>query len=253
MRKGKFRNGFIEPMNRGLQILIGLSILVLAVAFAVHLTFSNPVKETARTGIQSVKEVTIHGIDRFADVITNCFAEVFHSQVNISSSTTICDATPIAELAVLKRNIREIVVYSNITYYGYGAKRIVADQTFTAKIGFDLAAHFSATFDPSNNVVTISLPNPKVLSLEPVDAAPTYYAEDSSVLNRLTTADYQIVLVRLKNQAAQSAESVLAVGDAKQMIETRFHDLFQAFGVNVRVEFQMEQTNLMRSVSESAK
>lgn len=237
-------------MNRGLQILLGLSLLVLAIAFAIHLTLVRPVEKA----IQAGEHTAIHGIDKSAEVlgkIPGIIATVFQARVNISTSATICDATPIAELAVLQRNIREIIDYKNTDYYS--TKQIVAEQTFVAKIGFDLQAHFSATFDPSNNLVTISLPDPKVLSLEPSNPAPKYYVDDSGIINRLTTDDHQQILIGLKEQAAHDAESALAVGDAKQMIETRFRDLFRAFNVNVKVEFPEDQTNILGKVSETKK
>lgn len=225
-------------MKSGLQILIGVSLLVLALAWAVHLTLTKPAKELGEAAIRAGERAVTHGIDKTTDVlagIPQVLATVLQARVDISSSSSICDAMPIAELAVVKRNIREIVDYSNTDYYS--TKRIVAEQTFAAKIGFDLAARFSATYNPSNNTVTIALPNPKVLSLEPVNPAPKYYVDDSGVVNRLTTEDHRQILIELKDQATQSAETALAVGDARQMIETRFHDLFKAFNVHVVVEF----------------
>ena len=229
-------------MKHSLQVLIGLSLLVLAIAFAIHLTITKPARELGEEVIHAGERTATHGIDKTADVITQIpeiIATVFQAQVNVSTSASVCDATPIAELAVLQRNIREIIDYSNTDYYS--TKRIVAEQTFVAKIGFDLAARFSATYNPSNNVVIISLPNPKVLSLEPSSAAPKYYVDDSGVINRLTTEDHNEILIELKKQAAHSAESTLAVGDAKQMIRTRFEDLFRAFNVKVIVEFPGEK------------
>jgi hypothetical protein len=256
MERGRLGSGCIkfEDMKHSLRVLIGLSLLVLAIAFAIHLTITKPAKELGEEAIRAGEHTAIHGIDKTADVIAqipDIIATVFQAQVNISTSTSMCDATPIAELAVLKRNIREIVDYSNTDHYS--TKRIVAEQTFVAKIGFDLVARFSASYDSSNNVVTISLPNPKVLSLEPVSAAPKYYVDDSGVINQLTTEDHNQILVGLKNQAAQSAESALAVGDAKQMIKTRFDDLFRAFNVKVIVEFPGERTNFIGNISESLK
>jgi hypothetical protein len=233
-------------MRPALQILIGISLLILAVAFAIHLTITKPATELGEAAINAGERTVTHGINKTADVITGIpqiIARVFQARVNVSSSTTVCDATPIAEFAVLRRNIREIVDYANTDYYS--TKRIVAEQTFVAKVGFDLAARFSAAYNPSNNTVTISLPNPKVLSLEPVEAAPKYYVDDSGVVNRLTTEDHRQILIALKNQAAKSAESAQAVGDARQMIETRFHDLFQAFNVKVVVEFPGQRTNIV--------
>jgi hypothetical protein len=59
--------------------------------------------------------------------------------------------------------------------------------------------------------------------------------------------------LRLRNQAAHSAESALAVSDAKQMIEMRFKDLFRAFDVKVIVLFPGDQTNKFGHVLESPK
>lgn len=237
-------------MKTSLQILIGISILVLALAFAIHLTIIKPGEAVLR----AAENTAVHGIDKTADVITRIpeiIATVFQSRVNISSSSTICDATPIAELAVLQRNIREITDYSQTDFYS--TKRIVAEQTFVAKIGFDLSARFSATYDPTNSRVTISLPNPKVLSLEPSNPAPKYYVDDSGVINRLTTEDHRQILIQLKDQARRSADSALAVGDAKQMITMRFHDLFQAFNVKVVVNFPDATTNLLRQTTEGGR
>ena len=158
------------------------------------------------------------------DKVAGAFTSIFQSQVNVVASSTVCDATPIAELAVLQRNIREIVDYSK-TDLG-STKHMIAEQTFVAKIGFDLSAKFSATYDASNRVVTILLPEPKILSLESSNPAPNYYLAEDGVINRITAADHQQILMQLKQQARQSAESTLAIGDAKQMIETRFADLF---------------------------
>ena len=57
------------------------------------------------------------------------------------------------------------------------------------------------------------------------------------MINRITAEDHQQILMQLKLQARKSAESTLAIGDAKQMIETRFQDMFRAFDVKVVVLF----------------
>ena len=58
--------------------------------------------------------------------VSEAFTAIFQSRVNVVASSTVCDATPIAELAVLQRNIREIVDYSK-TDLGSN-KRIIAEQ-----------------------------------------------------------------------------------------------------------------------------
>lgn len=228
-------------MNKILSVFIGLSLLALAIGFVVYLNVSRPMEK----GAQAVGEFATHGVDAATQLgkyglnrVADAFKTVFQSQVSVSASSTVCDATPIAELAVLRRNIREIVDYSR-TDMGSN-KRIIAEQTFVAKIGFDLSARFSATYDASNRVVTVILPEPKVLSLEASNPAPKYYLVESGVINKINTDDHQQILMQLKEQARKSAESTLAVGDAKKMIETRFHDLFQAFDVKVVVLFSAE-------------
>ena len=228
-------------MNKILSFFIGLSVLALTIGLVIYLTMTRPVEtgmETAgtfaRRGVDKAVELGKFGMNRVAEV----FTAIFQSQVSVVASSTVCDATPIAELAVLQRNIREIVDYSK-TDLGSN-KRIIAEQTFVAKIGFDLAAKFSAAYDPSNRVVTIVLPEPKILSLESSNPAPNYYLAEDGVINHITAADHQQILMQLKEQARKSAEAAVAIGDAKQMIETRFRDVFRAFDVKVIVLFAPE-------------
>lgn len=221
-------------MNKTVSIFIGIALLIVAGAIAIHLAVVRPVAVVAEKAVEAPGKIVEQVFD-FGRHGIDAFKAIFQSQVNVVSSTTVCDATPIAELAVLRRNIREIIDYKKTDLHS--TKRIIAEQTFVAKIGFDLAARFSATYDPSNQVVTIVLPEPKILSLETVNPEANYYLEEDGLINWLTTADHQKMLILLKEKARNSADSVLAVGDAKKMIETQFRDLFRAFNVKVVVLF----------------
>lgn len=225
-------------MNKILSFFIGLSLLALIVGVVIYLDVTRP----AEKGVEAAGSFVSHGVDKVAELgkhgmskVAEAFTAIFQSRVNVVASSTVCDATPIAELAVLQRNIREIVDYSK-TDLGSN-KRIIAEQTFVAKIGFDLTAKFSAAYDATNRVMTVLLPEPKILSLESANPAPTYYLAADGVINKITTEDHQQILMQLKAQARKSADSTLAIGDAKQMIETRFQDLFRAFDVKVIVLF----------------
>jgi hypothetical protein len=225
-------------MNKTLSIFIGIALLIAVAAMAIHLAVVRPVTVVAVKAVEAPGKIVEQVFD-FGRQGIDAFKAIFQSQVTVVSSTTVCDATPIAELAVLQRNIREIVDYKKTDLHS--TKRIIAEQIFVAKIGFDLAAKFSAAYDPSNRVVTIVLPEPKILSLETVNPEANYYLEEDGYLNWLTTADHQEILIQLKEKARNGADSVLAVGDAKQMIETRFYDLFRAFDVKVVVLFSPTQ------------
>jgi len=225
-------------MNKTLTIFIGIALLIMAAALAIHLAVVRPVARVAEKAVEAPERIVEKVFD-FGKHGIDAFKTIFQSQVNVVSTTTVCDATPIAELAVLQRNIREIVDYKKTDLHS--TKRIIADQTFVAKIGFDLAARFSASYDPSNRVVTIILPEPKILSLETVNPEANYYLEEDGYINKLTTGDHQQILILLKEKARNGAESTLAVGDAKRMMETRFHDLFRAFDVKVVVLFSPVQ------------
>ena len=225
-------------MNKTLTIFIGIALLIVAAALAIHLAVVRPVARVAEKAVEAPERIVEKVFD-FGKHGIDAFKTIFQSQVNVVSTTTVCDATPIAELAVLQRNIREIVDYKKTDLHS--TKRIIADQTFVAKIGFDLAARFSASYDPSNRVVTIILPEPKILSLETVNPEANYYLEEDGYINKLTTGDHQQILILLKEKARNGAESTLAVGDAKRMMETRFHDLFRAFDVKVVVLFSPVQ------------
>jgi hypothetical protein len=245
---GRLENGCINyflTMNKILAFFIGLSLLALTIGYAIYLNWAHPIEKTVTVtgevinhGVDKATELGKYGIDKAADAFTT----IFQSQVNIVSSTTVCDATPIAELAILQRNVQEIIDYST-TVHGSN-KHIIAGQTFIAKIGFDLASKFSASYDSSNQVVTIILPEPKILSLETANPAPHYYLTEDGYINKITTGDNQQILIRLNDEARRSADSALAIGDAKQMIKTRFHDLFRAFNVKVIVLFSSDQQKI---------
>jgi hypothetical protein len=225
-------------MNKTLSVFIGIALLIVAAALAIHLAVVRPVVRVAEKAVDAPERIVEKVFD-FGKHGIDAFKTIFQSQVSVVSTTTVCDATPIAELAVLQRNIHEIIDYKKTDLHS--TKRLIVDQTFVAKIGFDLAARFSASYDPSNQVVTITLPEPKILSLETVNPEANYYLEEDGYINKLTTGDHQQILILLKEKARNSADSVLAVGDAKRMIETRFHDLFQAFDVKVVVLFSPVQ------------
>ena len=93
-------------------------------------------------------------------------------------------------------------------------------------------------------MITILLPEPKVLSLESSNPAPNYDLAADGVINKITTEDHKLILMQLKLQARRSADSALAIGDAKQMIETRFQDMFRVFNVKVVVLFSSDQSKL---------
>jgi len=221
-------SGCIERfMETILQIFIGASLLIVAIAFAIHLTITKPIKDAAVAAVNAPVKIvgTAADLGKYAiEKAADAFMAIFQSKVSIHSSSVVCDATPIAELAILKRNIREFIDYSN-TNLG-STKRIIAEQTFAAKIGFDLAARFSASFDSIDRIIKITLPEPKVLSLESAAPESKYYLEADGIINWTKTEDHHQVLIRLKDQARKSADSALAISDARLMIETRFRDLF---------------------------
>lgn len=232
-------------MSLTLSIFIGVSLLIVAIAFAIRINVTKPgekvIKDVTDVPVkitEAVVDFGKHAIDRASDA----FIAIFQSRINIVSSTTVCDATPIAELAVLQRNIREIIDYQNTSYLS--TKRIIAEQTFVAKIGFDLAARFSVSCDPSTKTIKIFLPEPKVLSLETSNPEAYHYLAEDGLLNKLAPKDHQQILIQLKDKVRKSVDSTLAVRDAKQLIETRFNDLFRDFKAKVIVLFSAEQPKI---------
>jgi hypothetical protein len=238
-RGDELKNGAVK---NAFPILAGIALLIVAIGITVHLTITEPIEKAADVPVklgQGAANFTKYVMDKAA----GAFTSIFQSQVHINSTTTVCDATPIAELAILKRNITTVVCYTNIGSYD-STKIIIAQQTFVAKIGFDLGSKSSASYDESNRVLTITLPPPKVLSLETV-APPIYYLDAGGLVNPVTDDDRNEVLRELKGQARVSADMALAVGDARQMLDTRFHDLFQSFGIKVIVNFSNNQNQLI--------
>lgn len=238
-------------MTLTISIFIGISLLIVAIGIGYYLFMK--ANEPLIKAVEGTVEVPVriaetaadfgkHAIDR----ATDAFKAVFQSRIDVVSSTTVCDATPIAELAVLKRNVREIIDYSHTEYKS--TKRIIAEQTFVAKIGFDLGARFSMSCDPQTKTIRFFLPEPKILSLETENPGAHHYLAEDGWVNKLTHKDHQNILTQLKEQARKSVDSTLAIGDTKQLIETRFNDLFRDLEANVVVLFSPQQPKIAEKI-----
>jgi hypothetical protein len=101
--------------------------------------------------------------------------------------------------------------------------------------------------------VTITLAEPKILSLESPNPAPKYYLNEGGLINPITDGDREQILLRLKDQARKSADASLAIGDAKQMIEMRFHDLFRAYNVKTVILFSSDQPQTVKPLGTELK
>lgn len=235
-------------MTLTLSVFIGVSLLIVAIAIAIRINITGPAEKTVGKAVdvpvkvaETAADFGKHAIDRASEA----FVAIFQSKINVVSSATVCDATSIAELALLQGSVREIIDYSD-TKLG-STKRIIAEQHFIAKIGFDLQAKFSVSCDALSRTITFSLPEPKILSLETSNPAAHLYLNESGWINKLNPEDHQRILIQLKNQARQSVDATLAIKDAKQLMETRLNDLFQSFDARVVVLFPTEQTKVLQN------
>ena len=82
-------------MNKTLSIFIGFALLIVAAAIAIHLAVVRPVTVVAEKAVEAPGKIVEQVFD-FGKHGIEAFKAIFQSQVNVVSSTTVCDATPIA-------------------------------------------------------------------------------------------------------------------------------------------------------------
>ena len=92
-------------------------------------------------------------------------ADVFKitPEITVNNTVVLQQQTPILELATVSQKFRHHYDWTN-TWLG-STKKINIQGTFEAKAGFDLNEKFSV--DISANRAIVTLPQPKILSMEP--------------------------------------------------------------------------------------
>jgi len=153
--------------------------------------------------------------ERFADALTN----VFGTEVHVTGSTAVLEKSEIGELALVQRKIQVITKFET-TWLG-SSKMLIVRGDFVVKAGFDLDE--GGQWEILEGKVNGSLPEGKVLSVEPFGELEVYYSEDG-FYNKLSSEDSQSAFNHLIRQARRDAERSDIAKEAENVLIRRIND-----------------------------
>jgi hypothetical protein len=159
-------------------------------------------------------------------------ADVFKitPEITVNNTVVLQQQTPILELATVSQKFRHDYDWTN-TWLG-STKKINIQGTFEAKAGFDLKEKFSV--DISANRAIVTLPQPKLLSLEP--SGDVRFMDESGVWNWVDAADRSRAMNAFTRDARRYGQEGKFVAQAKTEMEKKLREIFSHH--DMQVEFR---------------
>jgi hypothetical protein len=157
------------------------------------------------------------------------------------STTQLTDAVvvervrTVAKLVSTETTVRDVVVYRN-SWFG-STKRSLVVATGTVQAGIALDSTVQAHIDPATHTVTVTIPHARVLDVS-VTRLQTY-DESSGLWNPLRPSDRDSVFQHVREQLAQTAESMDVAARADSGAVRLLDALLGADGYAVQVRFTM--------------
>jgi hypothetical protein len=172
----------------------------------------------ARTAHQANAELA-----RVANSLRDAFVEIGHLQprITVNNRTFIEKTTPVAELAVLTRQVE--VEHEMLHTWAGSTKRVKLQGTFLAKAGFDLRQDVDVT--ATNTDITIHVPHATILGVE--QQRVEVLAMENGFWNRISAADMEAEMAMLpelaRQRAAESGLTAEAETSLQQQLAARVH------------------------------
>ncbi len=165
-------------------------------------------------------------------------ADVFKitPQVTVNNTVVLQQQTPILELATVSHKFRHQYDWTN-TWLG-STKKINIQGTFEAKAGFDLNERFKV--DISANRAVVTLPRPKLLSLEP--EGDVRFTDENGVWNWVDAADRSRAMNAFTRDARRYGQEGKFVAQARIEMETKLREIFSMHDMKVEFRYSGSQT-----------
>jgi len=164
-------------------------------------------------------------------------ADVFKitPQVTVNNTVVLQQQTPILELATVSQKFRHHYDWTN-TWLG-STKKINIQGTFEAKAGFDLNEKF--TVDISSNRAVVTLPPPKLLSLE--SSGDVRFTDENGVWNWVDAADRSRAMNAFNRDARRYGQEAKFVAQAKTEMENKLRQIFSLHDMEVEFRYSGPQ------------
>lgn len=165
-----------------------------------------------------IAEQTYDGARQIGRDIANVFRVT--PEITVNNTVILQQQTPILELATVSQKFKHDYDWTN-TWLG-STKKINISGTFEAKAGFDLHQKFSVQIDYNKAIVT--LPQPKLLSLEP--SGDVRFADENGVWNWVNAEDRSKAMNAFTQDARKYGQQAQFVEQAKVEIEKKLKEIF---------------------------
>ena len=171
--------------------------------------------------------------------ITRSISQEFKSAFNttpvitVNNHVVISESHAIAELATASKTISADTTLTST--WLHSTKTISVRGVFLAKAGFDLNRLFKIDIRTNPKLVTVTLPNPRILSLEMTQNEIT--DEKGGVVNWLSPDDHEAALRQLTDVAKLEITESSIRQAAKDEMEKRIRAMGALKGLPVKIQY----------------
>lgn len=171
--------------------------------------------------------------------ITQSISQEFKSAFNTSPIITVnnrvvlSESRPIAELATASKTISVDTTVTST--WLHSTKTISVRGVFLAKAGFDLNRLFKIDIRTNPKQVTVTLPNPRILSLEMTQNEIT--DEKGGIVNWLSPDDHEAALRQLTDVAKLEITDSTIRQAAKDEMEKRIRAMATLKDLPVKIQY----------------
>lgn len=202
-------------MNR--KLILG-SVFLIALAIAAYVILVVIPAKVARQTYDGAKQLG-RDIERALN---------FTPEVTVNNTVVLQQQSPVLELATLSQTFQHQYKWTNT--WLKSTKEIRITGTFVAKVGFNLDKRFAVQID--DNVATVFLPDPVILSLEP--QGDVKYEDENGIWNVVKDEDRSKALNAFQLDGRRYAQQADFVGQARIEAEKKISDILKVHAKEVR-------------------
>ncbi|MDQ6769842.1 MAG: DUF4230 domain-containing protein [Gemmatimonadota bacterium] len=169
-------------------------------------------------------------------ILGYCAGGVFgSSKTTITSDVVVERVQDLERLISTKVNLRDVLVYQN-TIHGHFTKKTLIVLKGYLLIGVDMKGNPPPQIDQGKRLITLNIPHAKVTDTVLVE--PLTYDERSSIFNRFTPGDRDMLEKKAREQLGQAGDDTGLLQHADAGVAQFLRDLFKQDGYTVQIQYR---------------
>lgn len=193
---------------------------------------------------------TTKAVKAMAQGVSEEFKAAFNAAptITINHHVVVSESHPIAELATASKTISVDTTF--VSTWLHSTKTISVRGVFVAKAGFDLNQRFRINVETNPKMVTVTLPDPRILSVEMT--ADEITDQKGGLMNWLQPEDHETALRQLTEEAKLEIEKSSIKDAAKAEMEKRVRAMGALKDVPVKIQYDSGQLTPEKSRDDPA-